>query len=470
MIFNQRFERSYTVITLTSCKGGTGKSTISANLSAALSGKGRTVLCIDCVKDVAVIGGGAAGMTAAIFAARAGASVTLYEKNGTGRLGRKLGITGKGRCNLTNECGIDDFLQNIASNPRFLYSAFASFPPREVMSWFESLGVPLKTERGRRVFPVSDKATDVVFALTRELKRSGAGLRGSAVLSVEPCAEGFRIITGAGESLFRSVIIATGGKSYSVTGSDGSGYRLAGSLGHTLTPPVPALVPLVAGGGICARLQGLTLKNIAFTVRRISDGRAVYEDFGELLFAHFGLTGPVVLSASSVINREIAPGVFRAEIDLKPALEPAVLDARLLSDFSSSLNRNFSNSISALLPSKLIPVFVERTGIAPDRKVNSITKAERAPMMRPRNPRLADTPPANAANIEGRKANEDPRKTGDPDVVGIFDLLKLSDLFVIIGYRVFNGVLVLEGRGVDVDRRGGFGIDACQQSQVAPEA
>jgi flavoprotein, HI0933 family len=331
----------------------------------------------EAVKDVAVIGGGAAGMTAAIFAARAGASVTLYEKNGTGRLGRKLGITGKGRCNLTNECGIDDFLQNIASNPRFLYSAFASFPPREVMSWFESLGVPLKTERGRRVFPVSDKATDVVFALTRELKRSGAGLRGSAVLSVEPCAEGFRIITGAGESLFRSVIIATGGKSYSVTGSDGSGYRLAGSLGHTLTPPVPALVPLVAGGGICARLQGLTLKNIAFTVRRISDGRAVYEDFGELLFAHFGLTGPVVLSASSVINREIAPGVFRAEIDLKPALEPAVLDARLLSDFSSSLNRNFSNSISALLPSKLIPVFVERTGIAPDRKVNSITKAER---------------------------------------------------------------------------------------------
>ena len=316
-------------------------------------------------------------MTAAIFAARAGASVTLYEKNGTGRLGRKLGITGKGRCNLTNECGIDDFLQNVSTNPRFLYSAFTSFPPVDVMSWFESLGVPLKTERGRRVFPVSDKAPDVVFALTRELKRSGAEIVGTQVLSVEPCAEGYRVITGEGDFLYRSVIIATGGKSYSVTGSDGSGYRLAGSLGHTLTPPVPALVPLVAGGGICARLQGLTLKNIAFTVRRISDGRAVYEDFGELLFAHFGLTGPVVLSASSVINREIAPGVFRAEIDLKPALEPAVLDARLLSDFSSSLNRNFSNSLSALLPSKLIPVFIERTGIGPDRKVNSITRAER---------------------------------------------------------------------------------------------
>ncbi|MBO4322922.1 MAG: NAD(P)/FAD-dependent oxidoreductase [Clostridia bacterium] len=336
------------------------------------SGHGRT----------AVIGGGAAGMTAAIFAAASGGDVTLYERNGPAKLGRKLGITGKGRCNLTNDCGIDVFLENVPTNPRFLYSAFTRFPPADVMAWFGGLGVKLKVERGRRVFPESDRASDIVTALTSELARRGVRVCGAFVSSVERAGDCFCVRSSAGESFFSSVIIATGGCSYRATGSDGSGYRISEALGHTVIPPRAALVPLVCEGGICRRLQGLSLKNVTFCVRRVSDGSTVFEEFGELLFTHFGLSGPVVLTASSVIGGSVAPGGYTAEIDLKPALSREILDARLLSDFSAELNRDFSNSLNALLPSKLIPVFIERTGIDPDKKVNSITRAERERVLR----------------------------------------------------------------------------------------
>ena len=319
--------------------------------------------------DIAVVGGGAAGLTAAVFAARAGASVTVFEKND--KAGRKLRITGKGRCNLTNDCEISEFIKNVPTNPRFLYSALNSFSPEDVKNFFEGLGVLLKTERGRRVFPVSDRADDVADALASECKRLGVKFIKEKVLSVTADKN---VITSRGERSFDAVIIATGGISYPKTGSDGDGYRFAEELGHTIIKPEPSLVPLVAGG-ICAECQGLSLKNVGFKVT-LENGNCVYEDFGELMFTHFGITGPVVLSASAHLDG-VTAGKYFAVIDLKPALDEKTLDARILSDFAKYSNKDFCNSFSDLLPTKLIDPMVRLSGIDGRKKVNLVTREER---------------------------------------------------------------------------------------------
>lgn len=331
---------------------------------------------MDELRRVAVVGGGAAGMMAAAVAARNGAAVTLFERN-EGRLGRKLRITGKGRCNLTNACTTQEFMEAVPRNARFLYAALARFGPEDTMSHFEGLGVPLKVERGRRVFPVSDKAADVVAALAADLRRSGVQTVYRRVTGLD-IGEGQVRGVRCGEEIytFDAVILCTGGMSYPLTGSDGDGYRFARSAGHTVTPLTPSLVPIVADDRVCAQLQGLSLKNVALRIVTTENGKTVYEDFGEMMFTHFGLTGPMVLSASAHI-RDIAPGKYTAQIDLKPALDAKQLDARLLADFAKYANRDFLNALGDLLPQKLIPVVVDRAGIDPRKKVNLITREER---------------------------------------------------------------------------------------------
>lgn len=322
---------------------------------------------------IAIIGGGAAGLAAAISAAKAGGKVTLFEKNE--KLGRKLRITGKGRCNLTNQCDINEFLQNVPSNPRFLYSALARLSPTDTMELFEEMGVPLKTERGRRVFPASDNANDIADAMKRECSKLGVFFKRAKVDNVSVTKSGGFCIKAHGEPIeFNSVIIATGGISYPRTGSDGDGYRFARQLGHTVTELRPSLVPLVADS-VCSECQGLSLKNISFSVLD-QNKKCVYNDFGELMFTHFGLTGPVVLSASAHIP-DIAPGKYTAIIDLKPALDEKKLDTRILSDFAKYNNRDFCNALSDLLPQKLHEPIVKLSGIDGRKKVNEITKTER---------------------------------------------------------------------------------------------
>lgn len=328
--------------------------------------------------NVAVIGGGPAGMTAAIFAAKSGAKVTLFERKD--RLGLKLGITGKGRCNLTNNCPPDEFLRSVPTNPRFLYSSLFAFTPQDVMAWFESLGVPLKTERGNRVFPVSDKASDIVNALRREVNKSGKVIRERVTEIITEGGEVKGLRTIKDEYRFDRIIIATGGLSYPVTGSDGDGLRFAKELGIEVVPPKPALVPLETVENWCAEAMGLSLKNTTLKVINTQTGKTVYEDFGEMMFTHFGVSGPMILSASSYLP-DIEPGKYRISLDLKPALDLKQLDARVLSDFAKYANRDFINSLGDLLPAKLIPVIVKLSGIDPHRKVNSITKAERAALV-----------------------------------------------------------------------------------------
>lgn len=326
-------------------------------------------------KTVAVIGGGAAGMMAAIHAAYAGASVTVFERNN--RMGKKLRITGKGRCNLTNDCGIEEFLSNVPTNPRFLYAALNRFDTSDTKHFFEGLGVPLKTERGKRVFPVSDNAGDVVGALVREMKKANVTVifrRVTGIYASDGAVTGVR----AGDTCydFDSVILCTGGKSYPMTGSDGDGYRFAGDLGHTVTDIRPSLVPITERGRLCASMQGLSLKNAALSITDTSNGKTVFEDFGEMMFTHFGITGPMVLSASAHIP-DIDSGKYEAHIDLKPALDEKKLEARVLSDFAKYSNRDFVNSLSDLLPQKMIEPVVELCGIDGRKKVNSISREER---------------------------------------------------------------------------------------------
>lgn len=326
--------------------------------------------------DLIVVGGGAAGMMAAGRAAELGCSVCLVEKNE--RLGRKIDITGKGRCNLTNNCSVQELIASVPSNGRFLYGAVSSFTPQDTMAFFESLGVPVKTERGNRVFPVSDHAKDVSGALGDWLRRAGCEVRRGTVQSLlldEGRAAGVRLQSG--EEIFaEAVLIACGGASYPATGSTGDGYRLAEQAGHTVTPLRPSLVPLVAQGEDCSEMMGLSLRNIGLSVWDRRKKKEIYSDFGELLFTHFGLSGPVILSASSHL-REMEPGRYEARIDLKPALSPEQLDARLQRDFSENKNRDFVNSLGALLPRKLIPVAVRRSGIPGDLKCNAITREMR---------------------------------------------------------------------------------------------
>ena len=326
-------------------------------------------------RRVIVIGGGAAGMMAAIAATRYGASVTLFEKND--RLGKKLRITGKGRCNVTNDCDVEEFLQNVPTNPRFLYASLNRFSSADTKQFFEDCGVPLKTERGKRVFPVSDKAQDIVDALVTCLRREGVRIcfeRVDRICIENGAAVG--VVTSSGVTPADAVIVATGGMSYRQTGSDGDGYRFAREAGLEVTRLLPSLVPLTSPSRYCARMQGLSLRNVALRICDKASGRTVYEDFGEMMFTHFGLTGPLILSASAHIA-DIAPGKYEALIDLKPALDKKTLDARLLHDFAKYSNRDFGNSLSDLLPQKMIPVIVECSGIPAHKKVNSITREER---------------------------------------------------------------------------------------------
>ena len=326
---------------------------------------------------VAVIGGGAAGMAAAAFAAYAGAEVTLYEKNGPGKMGWKLAITGKGRCNVTNACTVGELMQNIPTNPRFLYAAFNRFSSGDTMEFFESCGVKLKVERGRRVFPVSDKAQDIVNALADKCRELGVSIinRKITSLSIEDGSI-VGVCDGQLTHECESVIVCTGGKSYPQTGSDGDGYKFARAAGHTVTPLTPSLVPIVADTPVCARMQGLSLKNVSLKIIDNQSSKAVFDDFGEMMFTHFGITGPLVLSSSAHIP-DVQRGRYTAQIDFKPALDEQTLDARILSDFQKYQNKDFINAMGDLLPLKAIEPVIEASGIDKRKKVNSITREER---------------------------------------------------------------------------------------------
>nr|WP_319487950.1 NAD(P)/FAD-dependent oxidoreductase [uncultured Caproiciproducens sp.] len=326
--------------------------------------------------DALIIGGGAAGLMAAGTAANNGLHVCLLEKNF--RPGRKLMITGKGRCNITNSCDVQTFISSVPSNGRFLYSAITQFTAQDTIRFFEDMGLPVKIERGNRVFPQSDKAVDVVDKLTGFVRNSGVDmitgeakrliLKDNIVFGAE--------LQGGSQILANSVVVCCGGASYPATGSTGDGYRLARQAGHTVTPLRPSLVPLVAFGDECREMMGLSLKNVAIKVFDTIKKKNIYEDFGEMLFTHFGVSGPTVLSASAHMN-EMSSGRYHILIDLKPALSPEQLDARLQRDFELNHNKDFANSLSALLPSKMIPVIVAKSGISPETKCNQITKEMR---------------------------------------------------------------------------------------------
>lgn len=331
------------------------------------------------MKKTVIIGGGAAGLMAACAAAEkyGGRAVTVIEKNR--RPGRKLMITGKGRCNVTNNCDRDTLISNVPANGRFLFSAFSDFGTADTMEFFEKRGVPLKTERGNRVFPVSDKASDIVDALVNAVNKSGVKIltaEAEEILTENFSVTGVR--TRDGEILEAdSVILATGGMSYPVTGSTGDGYEMAGMLGHTVTPLKASLVPLNVKQGFCSRLSGLSLKNVTLTVYESGRKKPVFSELGEMLFTHFGISGPLVLSASAHM-RKMGSAEYVAYIDLKPALDEQKLDSRILRDFEEEKNRNFGNSLDKLLPKSIIPVIISLSGIAPDTKVNQISREQRA--------------------------------------------------------------------------------------------
>lgn len=325
--------------------------------------------------DCIIVGGGAAGMMAAITAAGLGKSTLLLEK--MNRCGKKISITGKGRCNVTNNCTSDDFFANIPTNPRFLYSAYAGFNSQDCMDFFERLGVPLKTERGNRVFPVSDKAEDIVRALEQGCEDYGVNRIFSKVTEIITEDGAVKGVKCGSRSYFApSVLIATGGKSYPGTGSDGDGYRFAEELGHTVTDIKPSLVPIESDDDHCREMMGLSLKNVVLTLKDTVKNKVVFSEMGEMLFTHFGVSGPLVLSASSHIP-QVESGRYIFYIDLKPALDEKKLDERILRDFKEIPNRIFANSLSKLLPSKMIPTVVELSGIDGEKQVNSVTKQER---------------------------------------------------------------------------------------------
>ena len=328
-------------------------------------------------KNVLVIGAGASGMMAAGFAAKSGASVILLERND--KVGRKLMITGKGRCNVTNACTmLNELIENVPVNGRFLYTAFSRFMPSDTMDFFSSLGVDLKIERGNRVFPASDKSADIVDALNSFVKKNKVNrVKERATSLIIENGEVKGVCCESGKEYFAdSVIVATGGMSYPLTGSTGDGYTLAKQAGHTVNELKPSLVPLECHEGFCSLLMGLTLKNISVRVYDNEKFRDIYTDFGELLFTHFGVSGPVVLSASSHI-RDMKKGRYELHIDLKPALSFEQLDKRLLREFKENPSKAIINIMNSLLPKSMVPVFVKRTGIHPAVKANQITKEMR---------------------------------------------------------------------------------------------
>ncbi len=337
------------------------------------------------MKKIIIIGGGPAGLKAALSAdfkyRDAERQITIIEKNE--RCGRKLMITGKGRCNTTNNCDLDTLIANTPKNGRFLYSAFSNFLPQDTMAFFETMGVPLKTERGNRVFPQSDKAVDIVDALVKGLKPRG-------IKQLHATAKSIKTENGAvcgvelwgGEIIEAdSVILATGGVSYPVTGSTGDGYRMAKELGHTVTELRPSLVPLCCHEGFCSRLSGLSLKNVTLSVFENEKKKPIYKEMGEMLFTHFGISGPLVLSASAYL-RKMGKAEYRAVIDLKPALTEEQLDKRILRDFEAQQNKDFVNSLDALLPKSIISVIIDKSGIDPHTKVNQISREQRLNLCR----------------------------------------------------------------------------------------
>ena len=328
--------------------------------------------------DAVIVGGGAAGLFAAVQASARGRRILLLEKNS--RCGKKLLITGKGRCNVTNACTAEEALKNIPHNGRFLYSAMAAFPPEAAMAFFEQGGCPLKVERGNRVFPVSDRSADVLNVLERALQRGGVERRQTTVTGLS-IADGAinGVLTSDGPVACSTVLLCTGGASYPLTGSTGDGYRFAREAGHTVVPANPSLVPLVESGETCRSLMGLSLRNVQLTV--FENEKKIYTDFGEMLFTHFGLSGPLVLSASAHM-RHFGSKSYRVEIDLKPALDEKTLDRRLLTDFDKHKNSDFINALGELLPRKIIPAVIEKSGIDPREKVNTITKKQRASLLR----------------------------------------------------------------------------------------
>ncbi len=323
-----------------------------------------------------VIGGGAAGLLAAGTASHEGVETLVLERNE--RPARKLMITGKGRCNVTNNCSsLQDLISNVPRNGRFLYGAFSRFMPADVIEFFENSGVELKTERGNRVFPVSDNAADIVDALVSYAKKRARFLNGRAIKLLTEDSKVVGVETESGEVIYADkIIVATGGLSYPGTGSTGDGYELARQAGHKITELVPSLVPLEIHEGFCSSLMGLSLRNTAIKVVDTESGKTVYTDFGEMLFTHFGVSGPMILSASAHL-RNMKSGKYKIFIDLKPALTEEQLDARILRDFSENTNKNFINALNSLLPKKLVPVIVKLSGIGLSTKVNQITKEQR---------------------------------------------------------------------------------------------
>lgn len=328
---------------------------------------------------VVIIGGGPAGMMAAITSAQNGKHVILIDKNDI--LGKKLLITGKGRCNLTNSCDIDGFIANIPVNARFMYSAFKAFDNKSLMNFFENRGIKLKEERGGRIFPESDKSSDIQTALIKSLKTEGVEIiKGRAIkINTEENTVSSVVLENGKMILCESIIIATGGKSYPLTGSTGDGYALAQSLGHEIITPKPSLVPLEVEDKSLCELQGLSLKNVALKIKDPSNGKELYDDFGEMMFTHFGITGPMVLSASAYVKNI---GGKIAEIDFKPALSEEKLNERIKRDFDMYKNYDFINAVKDLLPSKLVPIVANYSKIPEHKKVNQITKEERLELIK----------------------------------------------------------------------------------------
>ena len=340
-------------------------------------GTGRTFGMETGMKRVLIIGGGAAGMAAAVFAARSGVcQVEVFEKNE--KLGKKLFITGKGRCNVTNACDTEELFLSVRSNPKFLYSAFYGFTNQDAMQFFEDLGVPLKVERGNRVFPVSDHSSDIIRGLENEMKRLNVRthLRAEVadIIIEETRFRGIRLKDGRAVDA-DACVIATGGFSYQATGSTGDGYRFAKTAGHQVTKLAPSIVPLEVKEDYVKRLQGLSLKNVQVTIT--SGKKELYSDFGEMLFTHYGVSGPLILSGSSYITNQIGNETLTLSIDLKPALSIEQLDHRILRDFEENRNRDFKNSLGKLFPAKLIPVIVSLSGIPEEKKVHEISREER---------------------------------------------------------------------------------------------
>lgn len=332
------------------------------------------------MSKVLVVGGGAAGMFAAIAAAYQGNEVHLFEKNE--KLGKKVYITGKGRCNITNACDMETLFASVLRNPKFLYSSFYGYTNQDVIDFFERVGVATKIERGNRVFPVSDHASDVIGGLTREMKNLGVEIHLHTKVAKILGKEQFEAIELSDGKKIKgdACIIATGGYSYQTTGSTGDGYRFAKSLGHEVTKVRPSLVPMELKGTEARDLQGLSLRNVKVSVS--SEKKVLYEDFGEMLFTHYGVSGPLILSASGYVGEELEKAPLTLHIDLKPALSMEQLDQRVLRDFQESQNKQFKNVLGKLFPSKLIPIMMKRSGIDPEKKVNLISREERQQLVK----------------------------------------------------------------------------------------